>query len=72
MSNEAEVRRCEDCMYWDNSVQRVNSQADTTGACRIKPPKIDKRTGGAMWPFTEDTDWCGSFARDTTKDPSPF
>ena len=51
---------CEDCHYWDNSSQLVVSQPDTTGACRVKPPRVDKRSGKAIWPFTEDTDWCGA------------
>jgi len=71
MSNEAEVRRCEDCMYWDNSVQRVNSQADTTGACRIKPPKIDKRTG-ALCGVYRGPDGAEASPATRRKDPSPF
>ncbi len=53
--------RCENCRWWDNSVQLENSQADTTGACRVKPPTRDKRSGKGIWPFTEDVDWCASF-----------
>lgn len=53
--------RCEDCFYWDNSVQLDKAQPDTTGLCRREPPRVDRRTGKAMWPFTEDTDWCGRY-----------
>jgi len=29
--------------------------------CAILPPVAGKRTGRAVWPYTEDTDWCRSF-----------
>lgn len=54
--------RCEQCIFWDNS-----ARADVdyeTGQCRRTPPGFDDRTGLAVWPFTEDTDWCGEFKRD--------
>ena len=53
--------RCETCFFWDNSTQLGSAEADTTGACRAKPPVADERNGIARWPFTHDTDWCGSF-----------
>jgi hypothetical protein len=53
---------CEDCRYWDNSTQMAGAAPDTTGLCRIHPPVADDRNGAARWPFTEDTDWCASFA----------
>jgi hypothetical protein len=56
--------RCENCKWWDNSVQLEKAQADTTGLCRQLPPRRDKRTGRAVWPFTEDTDWCAAFTAD--------
>ena len=27
----------------------------------ILPPVAGERTGRAVWPCSEDTDWCGSF-----------
>lgn len=53
--------RCEDCRFWDASSQAAAAEPDTTGACRRAPPHVDDRTGLAMWPYTEDTDWCGEF-----------
>jgi hypothetical protein len=61
---------CERCRWWDNSTQQASAQPDTTGACRVRPPRINKITGGAMWPFTTDTDWCGDYSPDP--DDSPF
>ena len=57
-------RTCEHCRWWDSSVQRNGAQPDTTGLCRFLPPRINEVTGRAMWPFTEDVDWCGEFASD--------
>lgn len=59
--SEPKSSRCEDCIYWDSSSQLRDAQPDTTGMCRIHAPRIDKRTGAGVWPFTHDTDWCGSF-----------
>lgn len=50
--------RCETCRWWDSSTQSASAQPDTTGLCRVRPPVADDRTGVAVWPFTEDTDWC--------------
>src|SRR5271155_335137 len=38
-----------------------DAQPGTTGGCAILPPLVGKRTGGAVWPWTEDTHRCGSF-----------
>lgn len=54
-------RRCEDCRWWDNSTKHGTDDQDITGLCRVLPPRLDKRSGLACWPFTEDTDWCGRF-----------
>ena len=54
--------RCENCKWWDNSSQA--REVEASGACRVNPPGRDKRSGLAVWPFTEDVDWCGSFAPD--------
>lgn len=51
--------RCEDCRYWDNSV--YSGIKENSGACRVMPPRADKRTNLAVWPFTEHEDWCGAF-----------
>lgn len=51
---------CETCHWWDNSIQHRFAEPDTTGLCRVKPPVPDERNGRACWPFTEDSDWCGS------------
>ena len=56
-----EMQCCEDCRFWDNSTQSGSAQPDTTGLCRRKAPRVNKFTGMAFWPFTEDTDWCGEF-----------
>jgi hypothetical protein len=56
---------CEKCRWWDSSIQQTHKTPDTTGACRVSAPKINKITGGAMWPFTEDSDWCACFTPST-------
>lgn len=54
--------RCENCKWWDTSSQAASAQEDTTGLCRRKSPReFDQRTGMAIWPYTEDTDWCGEY-----------
>lgn len=60
-------KRCEDCRFWDNSSSLRD--AENTGQCRILPPRAERHTGRAVWPYTEDTDWCGNFT-ETTAPPS--
>ena len=36
-------------------------QLGTSGGCAMLPPLAGKRTGGAVWPWTEDTQRCGRF-----------
>jgi hypothetical protein len=57
------ANRCEDCRWWDSSIQHGAAEPDTTGICRVNPPVADERDARARWPFTEDTDWCGSFVK---------
>jgi hypothetical protein len=54
--------QCENCKWWDNSVSLSDKEA--TGLCRNLPPRRDKRSGQAVWPFTEDVDWCAAFEID--------
>lgn len=49
---------CSNCRYWDNSSSSSLTDAET-GKCRRSSPGFDSRTGIAVWPFTEETDWCG-------------
>ncbi|PZU95515.1 MAG: hypothetical protein DI527_00470 [Chelatococcus sp.] len=58
---------CCTCQWWDNSASSAVSAAET-GQCRRLPPGFDDRTGLAVWPFTEETDWCGEFALDEARD----
>lgn len=62
--------RCENCRWWDCSTQRGDAATDTTGLCRVAPPVADERNGAARWPFTEDTDWCGSFSQEAPPEPN--
>lgn len=50
---------CETCRWWDNSTSL--DYHENTGQCRALPPRTNKRTGEAMWPFTEPNDWCAAF-----------
>lgn len=54
---------CENCRWWDTSVQWGQDQAGVTGLCRVNPPIVNYMTGRAMWPFTDDADWCASFSK---------
>lgn len=56
----ADIKRviCEDCRHWDGSSELAEAQPGTTGQCRVNPPKLDKRSGKGLWPYTEDSDWC--------------
>lgn len=56
---------CETCRYWDTSASSAHAEPDTTALCRRHAPGFDDRTGLAVWPFTETTDWCGDWV------PSP-
>lgn len=57
-------RRCRTCRWWDSSTQSALAEPDTTGLCRRATPGFDDRTGLAVWPMAEDTDWCGEWAED--------
>ena len=52
---------CETCRWWDSSCQKAHFQPNTTGACRVNPPRLDRMTGVGIWPFTGDTDWCAAY-----------
>ena len=54
-------RRCETCVWWDLSTQHRDAQPDTSGACRVASPRLDRRSGHGIWPFTDQSDWCGSY-----------
>lgn len=56
-------QRCETCRWWDTSTTSA-SNPDVTAMCRRRPPAVDDRTGLAMWPMTEDVDWCGEWQQD--------
>jgi hypothetical protein len=64
MKTESDPRMlisCENCKFWDNSIQLAGAETDTTGACRVNPPVADDRTGQARWPCSQDDDWCAAF-----------
>lgn len=64
------LRACENCRWWDNSTVHGQDHQDITGLCRRRPPRINKVTGMAFWPFTEDSDWCGAFDPPHHKEPT--
>lgn len=72
MSSADTKGRCETCSWWDTSAQSPNAEPDTTGLCRQRPPRADKRLGTAVWPFTSDTDWCGEYKREPQPDDPPY
>lgn len=61
-----EINRCESCKWWDSACQKLGAQSDTTGLCRYQPPRADDRDHGAVWPFTQDMDWCGGWSQSFT------
>lgn len=54
-------RRCDKCEFWDTSSESSIAEPGTTARCRAKAPTTDERTGLAMWPHTDQDDWCGDF-----------
>lgn len=53
---------CPSCMYWDNT----DSQEAPIGRCRRYAPRPtsiifaqDEEGDSAVWPYTEETEWCG-------------
>jgi len=59
--------RCEQCLFWDNSVRHRDDDNDQTGMCRANAPKVDRHTRHALWPFTDDNDWCAKGLLDPEK-----
>ena len=55
------IGQCENCRHWCNSVTLGDN--DLSGQCRADAPKTHIMTGHAVWPFTEDTDWCSRYVR---------
>lgn len=53
------MERCETCKWWNNGVSSAIAEHEDTGRCIVNPPKADKRTGLAYWPFTDADDACG-------------
>lgn len=43
---------CSECRWWD----RIQDTA--SGYCKEGPP-----TGPTRWPFTQDNEWCGRWAK---------
>lgn len=48
--------KCQECRFWDTSTLANN---DAEALCRVAAPRVDVRSGGAMWPRTDQDDWCG-------------
>lgn len=63
------MANCGTCKFWDTSASLVSD--DATAQCRRAPPFWDERTGAAVWPFTEETDWCGEHQPDEPTDAVP-
>ena len=55
---EIEPARCSQCAWWDTSAESDRAAPGTTGQCRGAVPTADDRTGLAVWPFTDQDDWC--------------
>lgn len=58
MTDEANAPICESCHWWNNGVSSALKGHEDTGRCVVRPPRMDKRTGLAVWPFTEPGDTC--------------
>ncbi len=54
-------KTCKNCKYWNFQKE------EGVGECRRNPPAtfFDQEEGAAfaLWPYTDDTDWCGEFSR---------
>ncbi len=53
------TQRCVYCIWFDTSVSLHDQE--NTGACRVRPPVADDRSGRARWPFVSIDDWCAYF-----------
>ena len=61
MTEGRNLTRSENGRWWDYSHEQWHAQPGTIAGCAILPSIADQRTGRAVCPYTEDTDWCGSF-----------
>jgi hypothetical protein len=50
------ARACGACAWW----QQI---APPLGKCRRVPPVAHPASAAALWPTTQDSDWCALFAR---------
>lgn len=60
MSDQETYRTCRFCKFYDTSASLGDNPY--SGQCRGSTPGHDDRTGKAVWPMTEDYDWCGEFS----------
>jgi hypothetical protein len=55
---------CSGCLYWDDG-----EAGATFGWCRFASPQyltpVGSQQFSAMWPTTQDDDWCGSWVTTT-------
>lgn len=52
--------KCSRCGFW-NDARSADTSDFVTGQCQRNPPGFDDRNGLAVWPFTEEAEWCGEF-----------
>lgn len=61
-SRDTKLKRCESCKHWCNSV--IFRDQGNSGQCRADRPGTTITSPVAVWPFTDDTDWCSRYFRD--------
>ena len=57
--------RCQDCKWFDDTVQRPGPDGGGTGLCRHDTPVVARLPGEWLWPFCRAVDWCSRFTART-------
>lgn len=52
---------CQWCRWWDEYVPDDAGNDADRGECRLHAPLDLDGDGLAMWPVTDQVDWCGEF-----------
>ena len=56
--------KCESCIFWQR-------KSDEIGECRFRAPMVYSVEPGALarWPLTNESDWCGDWAKPAEPEP---
>lgn len=56
------MKVCSECFFWIPMPLDIHKPAEAfLGECRRRSPGVNLTGNVAVWPVTENNDWCGDF-----------